>query len=85
MSDAAILENTIDPADIVVDYDHPHGRLVGVTLSEILITPIEGTRKIISISNPRTKTGVSLNMKSLKQRTKSGGDLQDTRIQWSHD
>ncbi|MDA0814420.1 MAG: hypothetical protein O3C21_18760 [Verrucomicrobia bacterium] len=62
MSDAADLEDTIDPADIVVDYDHPHGRLVGVTLSEILRTPIEGTRKILSISNPRTNAGDALNL-----------------------
>ena len=85
MTDASRPEDSIDASNVVVDYDHPHGRLVGVPLSEILSTPAEGARKILSISNPRTSAGDSLNLKSLKQRTMRGGDLEDPRINWSHD
>jgi hypothetical protein len=85
MSATTRLEDSIEPADIVVDYDHPHGRIVGVTLAEILKTPHEGTRKFLSICNPRTSTGHSLDQKYLKRRTKRGGDLEETRIIWSKD
>ncbi|MES2661500.1 MAG: hypothetical protein V4689_22970 [Verrucomicrobiota bacterium] len=85
MPDATRVEDSIEPADIVVDYDHPHGRIVGITLSEILKTPNEGTRKFLTICNPRTSGGHSLNLKYLKRRTKSGGDLEGTRILWSQD
>jgi len=77
-------EAAISPEDILVDYDHPHGRLKGVKLSNLLSTPVESSRRIMVISSPRTTDGQSLDWKQLRERTKKG-DLIDQRIRWSPD
>jgi len=75
-------EAAISPEEILVDYEHPHGRLEGVKLSDLLSTPAESSRPVMQVSFPRNTEGQPLDWKLLRKRTKNG-DLIDARIRWS--
>ena len=75
-------EATIDPENVLVDYYHPHGRIEGVKISDLLSTPVEFSRPVMAISSPRCTDGQPLDWKQLRKRTKKG-DLVDYRIERS--
>jgi hypothetical protein len=75
---------TCEHADVLVDYDHPFGTLSGVPVAELKASDAGTTRPVMTLLNPRCGTcGAALSRRSLRSRTRRGGDLFDPRFTWS--
>ena len=69
---------------VLVDYDHPHGTLVGVPVADLRGRPAAGGRPVLALRNPRCRAcGQGLSGPALAARTRPGGDLHDERFAWS--
>jgi hypothetical protein len=70
--------------EIVVDYEHPHGTLVGVLIATLRRTSAAQSREIMTLRNARcAQCGVALSRRSLGARAKAGGDCFDPRFAWA--
>ena len=67
--------------NIVVDYDHPHGLLANVPISDLQASSRERTRPFMTLLNPRCiDCGKALDKLDLEQRINQDGDLYDERF-----
>lgn len=69
---------------IIVDYDHPHSTIEGVTVSDLRRSPAAKTRPIMTLRNPRCAScGAPFTRSTLGARIRPGGDCFDKRFRWT--
>jgi len=68
---------------VSVTYQHPHGDIVGAALVDLMATPPESSRPIMTVTAPRcADCGAVLTRRDLKRRVSRGGDLHDPRFKF---
>jgi|GEM_PF-3284921 len=71
-------------ATLIVDYDHPHSTIEGVTVSDLRRSSATKTRRIMTLRNPRcADCGAALTRAALGARIGRGGDCYDPRFRWT--
>jgi hypothetical protein len=69
--------------NILVTYQHPHGDIVDVAVSELRDSRSDSTRPIMTLTNARCGTcGALISRREIRIRSKLGGDLHDARFRF---
>ncbi len=69
--------------NILVTYQHPHGDIVNVAVSELRDSRTDSTRPIMTLTNARcANCGALISRREIRTRCRSGGDLHDARFRF---
>jgi hypothetical protein len=68
---------------VLVDYDHPHGTVTGVSIAALMASDVSNTRAVMVVRHPRCAVcGAALTRRDVAGRVRRGGDLYDRRLSW---